>query len=587
MASPRDLSLPTASIGVDGHGIVPGSEPFAWGVGTANAQIDADLRLHTFSNQPEAVDMDEWSFQNFQKTCQYLGDPRGGPEFARIPSTVSVGAENRLIRLTTPAQKSLNAVGGITEVNTGLLDLTNARSAPLQPPEPTVTKSPTLMTEDAVSHMGPRAQSEAKGTVTETPSDPPPLKDSTIEVLIKARPPQGAPQYPSVPDYPTPSSDDCHIIEEPAKVCGGKKRARKTTCSDVEALRDSEDEDDRGIAGGIPRSKRQCNAAATSYQYSDARRQRLASPSVELNHVLTRATHQGAVERGCSVTSAGVSEPQETPAARLRERASSSDSSQLPAPLILWKADGASAGSRIVSAAQVQACTNCGLNRAHLLRLSQSILRWADMPNNQSLGASITSGIPLSARKVEAIMLRLALGELRDYVLGALSGDDNEPPAEESRSSWSAQAPRETVHSVSLSVGKAAQCSSADDTSSVNSDATSDTKDNKQDFAKPQVKLARPRGTRERWSEAEEHRLQKCVVEGMDWPQIATELNRSESGVQQHCRIMAMRGKAWSQLDKRRLRAYRTENLEWSEIAKKLKRSEGSIVLQWHTMSQK
>ncbi|KAG9249986.1 uncharacterized protein F5Z01DRAFT_433946 [Emericellopsis atlantica] len=67
MASPRDLSVTTRSIGVERHDIVPISESFNWGVGTANGCMAADPRLHTFSNQPEAGDMDGWSFEHAHK----------------------------------------------------------------------------------------------------------------------------------------------------------------------------------------------------------------------------------------------------------------------------------------------------------------------------------------------------------------------------------------------------------------------------------------------------------------------------------------------------------------------------------------
>jgi hypothetical protein len=71
----------------------------------------------------------------------------------------------------------------------------------------------------------------------------------------------------------------------------------------------------------------------------------------------------------------------------------------------------------------------------------------------------------------------------------------------------------------------------------------------------------------------------------MDWPDIARELKRSESGVQQHARIMGQKDKAWSPLDERRLRENVIEGMGWSEIAKKLKRLQSDVTLRWRTMS--
>jgi hypothetical protein len=72
----------------------------------------------------------------------------------------------------------------------------------------------------------------------------------------------------------------------------------------------------------------------------------------------------------------------------------------------------------------------------------------------------------------------------------------------------------------------------------------------------------------------------------MDWSDIATALKRSESGVQQHARIMGQKGKAWSPLDDHRLRAYIVEGTGWPEIAEKLKRPKHFVVLHWRIMSR-
>ncbi|KAK7408619.1 hypothetical protein QQX98_009221 [Neonectria punicea] len=514
MTGSHNLPIPTTPISADGHGIVLGSEPLAWGFGTAN--------------------------------------------------------------------------GYVTEVDASLFDGGVARAAVVPPPEPTMIPLSTLTAEDAASWKGSRAPSETNNAVTEECSEPHLSKTSTMEVLIRARPPHEATQYASVPNYPTPSSNHSQMSEEPPKnTFARRKRVHRTACSDVEALRDTEDDDGGDFAGGIPPSKRQRDSTAISHQNNSFNREALASPPADQKPVSSRPTNQDVVRRGSLGASARVPNLHQTPAARLRARVSSSYISQPFAPTVPQKASDASAGSCIIAAAQTQACTNCGVDRAYLLRLSQNILRWADLPDNESVEASLTSGISLSPRDRETIMLRLAHGKLRDYILGSLCGDAKGPLAEESRWPQSVRAPSETAHSFFPSMDKVAQCPNADDTGSDTSDATGDTNDDSQEFDKVQIKLSKPRGRRVRWSEDEEARLQECVMKGMEWRQIATELNRSESGVQQHCRLMEQRGKPWSQLEDRRLRAYKMESMKWSEIAEKLKRPKDSVVLHWHTMPQK
>ena len=116
-------------------------------------------------------------------------------------------------------------MGDIAEVDAYLLDRANARSASVQLQVPTVTELPTLTTEDAISCIGPHAQSEAR-TTNETSSDLPLTRGSITEVSIKTRPPQGAKRYTSVLNYHTASIDKCHSYEEPAKdAFDEKKRA--------------------------------------------------------------------------------------------------------------------------------------------------------------------------------------------------------------------------------------------------------------------------------------------------------------------------------------------------------------------------
>lgn len=57
------------------------------------------------------------------------------------------------------------------------------------------------------------------------------------------------------------------------------------------------------------------------------------------------------------------------------------------------------------------------------------------------------------------------------------------------------------------------------------------------------IEVRKPRGRLRRWTTDNERHLLEYVMKGLDWPDIARQLNRSEFDVQKHARIMEQGGK--------------------------------------------
>jgi hypothetical protein len=210
------------------------------------------------------------------------------------------------------------------------------------------------------------------------------------------------------------------------------------------------------------------------------------------------------------------------------------------------------------------------------------------MPDSESI---LTGDAPLSTLERGAIMLRLAVGDLRDYLLEPLFEEEMELLAHKSQSFHSTRARNKTAHTLALSTGMAAHHSDTEDGSIATRNTTHSVKDDNHKLSKArtenaQIKVRKPRGRPPRWTTDDEDRLKEYLMKGMNWLDIAMELNRSDSAVQKHAQIMDQNEKAWSKLEDRRLRAYMMEGMEWPEIAEKLKRPEHFVALHWRILSR-
>jgi hypothetical protein len=410
--------------------------------------------------------------------------------------------------------------------------------------------------------MSPRAPPE--GSTAEEPQDPSPPRLSAIEVLIKARPPYDTMQYETVSDYPTPSSDHSQTSAEPAKHSPTqRKRTRQTAFNDSQAIKEAGD-NNANVPYGLHRPKRQRDSKLTS-QNSGKSRQRLDGSTSSM----TGNNHE-AMPRGSSITSASSLKSQHAHATRSRGTASSGERSQVA--LSVSRASASSEPS-MIGVLQNQACTSCGVDRAYLMRLSQNILRWADLPDSESL---LTKGTSLSVVERGTIMLCLAIRDLRDHLLEPLFEEDIEVHTHKSQSFHRTRARSRTAYTPALSADLAEHYSDTADGSSARNHKLSEAR-----TENTRTKVCKPRGRPPRWTTDDEDRLQEYLLNGMDWPDIATKLNRSESGVQKHAQTMDQNEKSWSKLEDCRLRAFVIEGMDWSVIAAKLKRPKHSVALHW------
>lgn len=372
-----------------------------------------------------------------------------------------------------------------------------------------------------------------------------------MEVLIGTQPPQDASQYTSVPCYPTPSSDDCQNPDKPADgAFGGKKRARNTANGDIDRLRETRDGNDAG-SGGLRRSKRHCDGTKiNNYPNNNGAEESLASPPADLNGLSTRTAkvpqRRPLTSEENRVPKASISELYQARSERPNARASPSDYGQPhdPAPGHR-KSRAASVESLFVDtrAAQGQACASCGVNRAHLLRLSQNFLRWAGFLDSASLEAALTSGPALSTRDKEAIMLRLAWGALRDYIVAPPCGDESDPTRQQDNFPPLLQDPKNSADDDLSGTVRLTPSSASSDLGDGGHASPDTTEDEDSGSETVGTFRQRSRGQRGRWSPKEEALLRAYVLEDWSWPVIAEKLDRSESGVQQHWRIMEARAK--------------------------------------------
>ncbi|KPM43721.1 hypothetical protein AK830_g2824 [Neonectria ditissima] len=513
----RALTAPTASSYVDGQGNGLGFAPLDWGHSVAHGYGGVDPWPHAWANHCQTGDMFGWALGDTLATYSCLGDTQGRPGIGRAISTSGDGAEDGITRSAQPDHPLRVAPAASAGAS---FDLWDGRAAVVQPAERTTIPSSTQSIEDPASCISRRAQSEATTLVT-SPRDP---TSSRMEVLIKARPSQNATEYTAVPDYPTPSSDDCKFSEKSAKrTVGARKRSCNSASREIKAPQKTRDVNDTVFKD--LRAKRHCGETEINHPPSNPLQDGIPpSPSPDLNELLTRATKFGGSQSGSMLSNtesqclhALVTTLGESPA-------------ETPCTAALPIARSQSFGPRSPG----QALTTVSGQFA-------SVDTHEALPSNASLEDLLMSETPICGEVKEDIMLRLAFGALRDYILAPpCEGDGNfsKPPchmphlASQIITDEASNLDQSTLFSSSPSLDEVPH-STRD--SGEPSDTESETRD---------ASLRASRGQRGRWSPRDEARLRAYVLEDLSWSVMAEKLGRSESGVQQHWRIMESRDKA-------------------------------------------
>ncbi|KAH7303379.1 hypothetical protein B0I35DRAFT_446853 [Stachybotrys elegans] len=193
-----------------------------------------------------------------------------------------------------------------------------------------------------------------------------------------------------------------------------------------------------------------------------------------------------------------------------------------------------------------QACTSCGIDRVQLLRLSQNVLSLANLSDIDSLVALLVDGRSISECERREIALYIALGSLRDYILGP-------------------QQPTPETHSQDVGEPFAAKTSHQDLFLQPSNEMETD--------GQSEPSLPTPLSDLDDSGDATSDTTRKsCDIYGRDQND-----NRS---------IQGPRARSWSKLEEKRLRVYKMENLSWKEIAEKLKRSESAVLQHWRIMQR-
>ncbi|KAH7303186.1 hypothetical protein B0I35DRAFT_447121 [Stachybotrys elegans] len=193
-----------------------------------------------------------------------------------------------------------------------------------------------------------------------------------------------------------------------------------------------------------------------------------------------------------------------------------------------------------------QACTSCGIDRVQLLRLSQNVLSLANLSDIDSLVALLVDGRSISECERREIALYIALGSLRDYILGP-------------------QQPTLETHSQDLGEPFAAKTSHQDLFLQPSNEMETD--------GQSEPSLPTPLSDLDDSGDATSDTCRKsCDIYGRDQND-----NRS---------IQGPRARPWSKLEEKRLRVYKMENLSSKEIAEKLKRSESAVLQHWRIMQR-